>query len=89
MSSHTMFSVGPRTTAPRNSTTLGWRMDCIMRTSPANSSMDSPLAFLSCICFSATSVPSQSAVNTSPNEPLPMRAPSVNSSGGITQRPAA
>ena len=60
MSSHTMLSEGPRTTAPRNSTTLGWRMDCIMRTSPANSSMDSPVMFLSCICFIATSVPSQS-----------------------------
>mmetsp|Transcript_9200 Transcript_9200/g.34372 ORF Transcript_9200/g.34372 Transcript_9200/m.34372 type:complete len:253 (-) Transcript_9200:1717-2475(-) len=89
MSSHTMFKIGPLITAPRNKTTLGCRIPCIILISPANSSTDSPVTFLLCICFNATSVPFQSAVNTSPKLPAPTRRPTFSSSGGMTHRPAA
>ena len=68
---------------------FGCRMPCIIRISPLNSCTWDALRLLSCICFSATSVPFQSAVYTTPNEPLPMRRPSLSSCGGITHRPAA
>ena len=89
MSSHTMLSLGAWITAPRKSTMFGCRMPCIIRISPLNSCTWDALRLLSCICFSATSVPFQSAVYTTPNEPLPMRRPSLSSCGGITHRPAA
>ena len=84
-----MLSVGDWITAPRKSTTLGCRRPCITRISSLNSCTVDPVRLLSCICLSATSVPFQSAVNTCPNEPLPMRQPNLSSCGGITQRPAA
>mmetsp|Transcript_1475 Transcript_1475/g.6019 ORF Transcript_1475/g.6019 Transcript_1475/m.6019 type:complete len:283 (+) Transcript_1475:926-1774(+) len=89
MSSHTMLSLGAWITAPRKSTMFGCRMPCIIRISPLNSCTWDALGLSSCIRFSATSVPFQSAVYTTPKEPPPMRRPSLSSCGGITHRPAA